>query len=411
MEMLLWLGLLMLVSIVSGKGVLDLSGKQVVNGTWRASVTLPCVYKPLDGFKESSVVWKCSLQDHGTRTLLHRDEGSEDQTILTTFKGRASVRKQPPGDVSLQIEKLEMTDAGIYTCSVTWEARNKTRINKERVITFKVLKVPVSKPVIQSSNGASPILPEGARASLTCLAQGSPPITYQWFKEVAGSNGQIVSNGAVLTFEHLKRSDTGRYYCVVRNRVRTRTERSDALQLTVGEGSTELNTLHPSAKEHTTGTQSPTLWPEFKEHTTAAQGAGTTQSTFGSHGKVSERQGPRTAALPLYIIILIAVLCVVLVLAILSVAFCRRRAKSDNTYKVSYNNNSMNVASGDERRGDASLGTCEGTYEEPNRNVENDYSEEPTKGSEYVAMGTKPENEYELLVNKMELEYEGTNAK
>ncbi|KAH0630889.1 hypothetical protein JD844_004217 [Phrynosoma platyrhinos] len=414
MEMLPGLGLLMLVTTISGKGVLDLSGKQVVNGTWRASVTLPCVYEPLDGFKESGVAWKCSLQDHGIRTLFHRDESSEDQTLLTAFKGRVSVQRQPPGDVSLQIKGLDMTDTGIYTCSVTWEARNKSRINKERVISLKVVKVPVSKPVIQSSNGASPILSEGARTSLTCLAHGSPPIRYQWFKEGAGSNGQIMSNGAVLTFDHLKRSDTGRYYCVVRNRVRPRTEQSDALQLTVEEGSTELNTLHPSMKVHTTTTQPPTLWPGLQAHTTAGQETTSVEKKFKARtaaGPVTPRKtttekGPRKAALPLHIIILIAVLCAVLVLAILSVAFCRRRSKSDHTYEVTYNNNAMNITTGG-----ASPGTCEDTYEEPNRRVDNAYSEEPTKGPEYVAMDTKPDNEYELLVSKMESEYEVTNAK
>uniref|UniRef100_A0A8D2KYH2 Ig-like domain-containing protein n=1 Tax=Varanus komodoensis TaxID=61221 RepID=A0A8D2KYH2_VARKO len=205
----------------------------VVNGTWRAAITLPCVYEPSADFKELRVIWKASWD--ALKTIFHRDANSGDQVLLTTFKGRLSVAKGLPGSVSLLIHQLEMTDTAQYTCEVSWEARNKSLIKRERMTTLKVIKgnlVPASKPIITLSRNAS-VLPVGSRTSLTCSASGSPTITYKWFKEGPGSIDKLLGRTAVLTLDRLQASDSGSYYCTAENRVSSQRRRSDAVRLTV----------------------------------------------------------------------------------------------------------------------------------------------------------------------------------
>ncbi|XP_078236798.1 V-set and immunoglobulin domain-containing protein 4 isoform X3 [Pogona vitticeps] len=376
-----WLWLSVLVTTISGKAILELTGDHVVNGTWKAAVTLRCVYEPSAEFKQVKVVWKASQQDRGFRTIFDQELNSGGQTFTTAFRGRLSLTQQRPGDVSLQIKELTMTDSGSYACEVTWEARNKSRITKEKTTRLQVVKVPVSKPVVQSSYKGS-TLARGTRTSLECSANGSPPIIYRWYKEVPGDHPESIGTGAVLTFDPLQASDAGRYYCEVENKVGTRKEQSDVVELRVDEDSPPLSTHWPST--------------EFKRSTTIGIDPGAASSTTEDHQNTLRRNASREAGLPLYIIIVIAVLSVALLLVVLSVVFHRRRTKGDHTYEVAYNNNPMEVST---------RGQCEeGLYEQPAPRVHNNYTVEPAKDSDYVVM--KADNEYEFLVNKMESEYE-----
>ncbi|XP_061454699.1 V-set and immunoglobulin domain-containing protein 4-like isoform X2 [Rhineura floridana] len=400
MGQLAWLWLLPLASTISGKAVLDLTGTQETQGTWRASVTLPCVYKPSPDFQEQSVIWR--QPDHNARSIFHRDKSSGDQTLLTSYKNRLTVPKQPPGDVSLQIEELEMTDSGQYTCEVAWVAKNKSRIIKARTIMLRVEKVPVTKPVIKPSSMGS-ILPRGTKTNLTCLASGSPPIRYRWFKEVLGSNAKRVGEEAVLVFDRLQTLDTGRYYCEAENRASTQSvEQSDFVQLMVE----EMTTTEWKFKAKSTA------GPFNPKRTTTLKNPVSNSSSATHEERASEWPGPRRATLPLYVIILIAVLCAVLVLVVLSVVFCRRKTKTDLTYEVAYNNNATNITNGDvcPASPGGATGACECEYEEPTIRIDN-YTIDPMKGNEYVIMDTKTDNEYESLVRKMESEYEVVDTK
>ncbi|XP_044293765.1 V-set and immunoglobulin domain-containing protein 4 isoform X2 [Varanus komodoensis] len=364
--------------------VLDLQGLQVVNGTWRAAITLPCVYEPSADFKELRVIWKASWD--ALKTIFHRDANSGDQVLLTTFKGRLSVAKGLPGSVSLLIHQLEMTDTAQYTCEVSWEARNKSLIKRERMTTLKVIKVPASKPIITLSRNAS-VLPVGSRTSLTCSASGSPTITYKWFKEGPGSIDKLLGRTAVLTLDRLQASDSGSYYCTAENRVSSQRRRSDAVRLTVQES--EAPTLRPDTKEPTPTGADPVATSR------ASRGDGTAAGSFGL----------RKASLPLYLIVLIAVLCAALLIAVGLVILCRRKPKSENRCEVTYTNYAM--TSGDTIP--VSLGivpVCGVEYEDPTQMFGNNYTMEPTKGGVYVTMGTNAINDYDILPNKMESEYE-----
>jgi len=78
-------------------------------------------------------------------------------------------------------------------------------------------------------------VPAGARTSLTCVASGSPPISYRWFRSTPGGKALLLSSRAELAWDSLQPSDAGEYYCEAENRVGAgAVRRSDAVELTVG---------------------------------------------------------------------------------------------------------------------------------------------------------------------------------
>uniref|UniRef100_A0A8B9UU97 Ig-like domain-containing protein n=1 Tax=Anas zonorhyncha TaxID=75864 RepID=A0A8B9UU97_9AVES len=95
------------------------------------------------------------------------------------------------------------------------------------------LPVPATKPIIRA--GALGLtVPVGARTSLTCVAHGSPPISYRWFRAVPGGTALPLSSQAELTWDSLRPSDAGTYYCEAENRVGAGVvQRSDAVELVV----------------------------------------------------------------------------------------------------------------------------------------------------------------------------------
>ncbi|XP_019391757.1 PREDICTED: V-set and immunoglobulin domain-containing protein 4-like isoform X4 [Crocodylus porosus] len=211
--------------------ILDLTGTHEIEGVWKSSTILPCIYVPIEDFNQATVVW--TLERDQTRVTIIQRDLSGDHTLLTQYRGRVSIQKEIPGNVSLQIKKLEIPDSGHYTCKVTWRAQNDSLITKEVTTTFRVVKVAVSKPIITPGHLGLAV-PEGARASLTCSARGSPPISYRWFKGEPGGSAVHLSNQAELVFDPLQSSDVGKYYCQAENRARSLvTEQSDVVQLTV----------------------------------------------------------------------------------------------------------------------------------------------------------------------------------
>ncbi|XP_032083990.1 V-set and immunoglobulin domain-containing protein 4 isoform X2 [Thamnophis elegans] len=420
MERWVQLWILSLVAVVPGKAVLHLNGSHSVDGIWRAPATLPCLYQSSSDFKQLTVTWKFSVQGQTPRTILLHD-ASGDHIFLTAFRDRVNVAGNPPGDVSLHIKALEMTDKGSFVCIVELEDQNRNTIRGEKTIQLQVVKVAASKPVVEASSQES-FLPEGSRMSLTCSASGSPPITYQWYKDVPEGEAEELQRGPVLAFEHLQLSDSARYFCTAENKINAQKEQSDSFQLTVEESS-EVSTAEPTG--HTTGLTVPGS-PPGSSHVTQETGtpvwnfvAGTsrrpemtrtrtgrmvTSSTpFGNFsGHQQKTPGAQKKGLPLYIIILIALLSAAFILIVVSVVFCRRKTKTDNIYEVTYNNNALTLEGNENIPASPGVnGNC--LYEEPNSSFSNNYTMEPGKADEYVTMDGKMDNEYEILVTGKKL--------
>ncbi|NWU88854.1 VSIG4 protein, partial [Upupa epops] len=195
--------------------LLELSGVHEIKGTWKASATLPCTYIPSERFTQQTLSW--SLQrDHSASTIFRRDY-SGDHILLSWFRDRVSVPKHSPGNASLLITDLEIPDSGHYTCRVTWKSGNNSLVTKEMTTTVSVVKVAVTKPIIRAAEPGLAV-PAGANTSLTCVASGSPPISYRWFRRVPGGKALLLSSQAELAWDNLQPSDAGKYYCEAENR-------------------------------------------------------------------------------------------------------------------------------------------------------------------------------------------------
>ncbi|XP_027546462.1 V-set and immunoglobulin domain-containing protein 4-like isoform X2 [Neopelma chrysocephalum] len=218
-------------TFISCNALLDLSGVQQVKGTWMGSTTLPCTYVPSEGFTEQALSWSVE-RDSRTSTIFRRDD-SGDHILLSNFRDRVSVPKHSPGNASLLIENLEMSDSGHYTCQVIWRSTNNSLITREVTTIVKIVKVAATKPVIRAGELGLTV-PAGASTSLTCEASGSPPISYRWFRSIPGGKVLLQSSGAQLAWDSLRPSDSGTYFCEAANRVGAGVaQQSDAVQLTV----------------------------------------------------------------------------------------------------------------------------------------------------------------------------------
>ncbi|XP_009463620.1 PREDICTED: uncharacterized protein LOC104012912 [Nipponia nippon] len=200
-------------AFIGCNALLDLSGVHQVKGTWMGSTTLPCTYVPSEGFTQQTLIWSVE-RDYSTSAIFRRDD-SGDHVLLSQFRDRVSVPKHSPGNASLLIENLEIPDSGHYTCQVSWRSKNNSLVTKEVTTTVKVVK---------------------ASTSLTCVASGSPPISYRWFRSTPGGKALLLSSQAELVWDSLRPSDAGEYYCEAENRAGAGVvQQSDAVELTVRE--------------------------------------------------------------------------------------------------------------------------------------------------------------------------------
>ncbi|NXY48051.1 VSIG4 protein, partial [Ceuthmochares aereus] len=194
---------------------LDLSGLTEIEGVWKASTTVPCAYVPLQDFEQQTVTWLVE-HDKSSATIFRRDE-SGDHILLSTYRDRVSVLKDTPGNVSLQILNLEMSDRGTYTCQVSWRMSNNSLITREITTKLEVIKVPATKPTVRAGEQGLSV-PAGSSASLTCEASGSPPIRYRWFRDTPGEAPRLLHSQPELAWGSLQPDDAGTYFCEAKGR-------------------------------------------------------------------------------------------------------------------------------------------------------------------------------------------------
>ncbi|XP_068553021.1 V-set and immunoglobulin domain-containing protein 4-like [Anas acuta] len=394
-----WLAVFVM-AFISCNALLDLSAVHQVEGEWMGSTTLPCTYVPSEGFTQQTLAWSME-RDHSTSTIFRRDE-SGDHILLARFRDRVSVPKRSPGDVSLHITNLEIPDSGHYTCQVIWRSKNNSLITKDVTTTVRVIKVPATKPTIRA--GALGLtVPVGARTSLTCVAHGSPPISYRWFRAVPGGTALPLSSQAELTWDSLRPSDAGTYYCEAENRVGAGVvQRSDAVELVV-RGSPVTQPPTPGTSRHT----GPPLPSEGSE-APHALGDLSTATLSARNDVVSERApaatGPPRAALSPHLYALAAALGGVAIGGLLAALLCRRRTKAEPTYEVAFH------STADVTRLDTNAEVpVQCLKEKINLEAETSYEIVTVKDNNYdnVCKGKNPE--YETLLNSMESEYEVQN--
>ncbi|XP_031979974.1 V-set and immunoglobulin domain-containing protein 4-like isoform X3 [Corvus moneduloides] len=370
-------------SLLHCSAFLDLSGPSEVRGVWRGSITLPCAYVPVEDLVQQTLTWTV-VHDKGSGTIIRRD-GSDDHILLSEYRDRVSIPKDAPGNVSLLILNLEVSDRGTYTCQVTWKDSNNSLIAKEITTKLEVVKVAATKPIIRAGQLGLTV-PAGASTSLTCEASGSPPISYRWFRSVPAGKAVLLSSGAELAWHSLRPSDSGTYFCEAENRAGAgAVQRSDAVQLTV----TDLPTTTVALQRNvaTTGGHHST--------TDLSITATTSESGVGYPGKNDTIHDFQRTGLSLYLVILIAVVCGAVVFLVISLIICVTKPKEAQVYDVKSRN--LRAATSSSR-------DSTGYYEEPISSTENNYVMEPreNKISEEVnknvsdCAGNPQESEYEV---------------
>ncbi|KAL9837467.1 V-set and immunoglobulin domain-containing protein 4-like isoform 2-T2 [Geothlypis trichas] len=373
----------LLSSLLHCSAFLELSGPSEIKGVWKDSVTLPCAYVPVEDLMQQTLTWTV-MHDKGSGAIIRRDD-SGDQVLLSEYRDRVSIPKDAPGNVSLLILSLEISDKGTYTCQVTWRDSNNSLIAKEITISLEVVKVAATKPIIRAAEPGL-TLPAGASTSLRCEAGGSPPISYRWFRRGPAGTAELLSSGAELAWPSLRPSDSGTYFCEAHNRAGAgAVQRSDAVRLTVTEKpQTEL----------VSGGTSAISWTPWGP-TTAADlpiTATTSESGVGYPGKNETIRDFQRTGLSLYLVILIAVVCGAVVFLVISLITCVRKPKEAQVYDVKFHNSR------------AAASSSAGYYEEPISATENHYVMElgENKVSEEVnkdvsgCVANPQESEYEV---------------
>ncbi|XP_054145717.1 V-set and immunoglobulin domain-containing protein 4 [Melozone crissalis] len=401
----------LLSSLLHCNAFLELSGPSEIKGVWKDSVTLPCAYVPVEDLVQQTLTWTV-VHDEGSGAIIRRDD-SGDQVLLSEYRDRVSIPKDDPGNVSLLILNLEISDKGTYTCQVTWRDSNNSLIAKEITTSLEVVKVAATKPIIRAAEPGL-TLPAGASTSLSCEAGGSPPISYRWFRRGPAGTAELLRSGAELAWRSLRASDSGTYFCEAHNRAGAgAVQRSDAVRLTVTDVPTTTAALQrnvgttgglhsttgqgESEKPETelvSGGTSAISWTPWGPTTTADLPitATTSESGVGYAGKNESIQEFQRTGLSLYMVILIAVVCGAVVFLVISLITCMRKPKEAQVYDVKFHNS----------RAAASSST--GHYEEPISATENHYVMElgESKVSEEVnkdvsgCVANPQESEYEV---------------
>ncbi|KAI5756970.1 VSIG4 [Gulo gulo luscus] len=364
----LLLGLLLLdhLTVVTyGHPILE--APESVTGPWKGDVNIPCTYGPLQGYTQVLVKWLVHRGLDPVTIFLHDSSG--DHIQQAKYRGRLQVNHEIPGDVSLQLNTLEMDDRSHYTCEVTWQTPNGNQVVREKIIELRVQKFSVSKPTVMTGSGYGFTVPQGMTISLQCQAWGSPPISYTWYKEQTNNQEPIkVAVLSTLLFKPAMVADSGSYFCTAKARVGSE-QRSNTVKFLVED----------SSKSVKTKTETPTTmkYPLEATSTTNLIWNWTTE-VDGYLGKPSAEPGKD---LPIFSIVLIISLCCIVVFIMAYVMFCRKTSQQEHVYEVARTHAREASNSGEAWR--VAIFTSGCSSEEPSSQTPgNDYSEDLCLGQE-----------------------------
>lgn len=122
----------------SSSGHPILEAPESVTGPWKGDVNIPCTYGPLQGYTQVLVKWLVHRGLDPVTIFLHDSSG--DHIQQAKYRGRLQVNHKIPGDVSLQLNTLEMDDRSHYTCEVTWQTPNGNQVVRDKIIELRVQK-------------------------------------------------------------------------------------------------------------------------------------------------------------------------------------------------------------------------------------------------------------------------------
>ncbi|XP_014021605.1 igLON family member 5 isoform X2 [Salmo salar] len=118
-----------------------------------------------------SIILRCKIDEEVThKAWLNRSNILFAGTDKWSLDSRVSLVNSNTSDFSIQIERVEVADEGLYTCS--FQASNKPRIAH----VFLIVQVPAR--IVNISQDVS--VNEGGNVYLFCLAVGRPEPTVTW---------------------------------------------------------------------------------------------------------------------------------------------------------------------------------------------------------------------------------------
>uniref|UniRef100_A0A8C3VRC6 V-set and immunoglobulin domain containing 4 n=1 Tax=Catagonus wagneri TaxID=51154 RepID=A0A8C3VRC6_9CETA len=358
-----------------------------VTGPWKGDVNIPCTYGPVQGYTQVLVKW---LVQHGSEpvTIFLRDS-SGDHIQQAKYRGRLHVN-EVPGDVSLQLNTLEMDDQRHYTCEVTWQTPDGNQVVRDKTIELHVRKLSVSKPTVTTGSGYGFTVLQGMRISLQCQAQGSPPISYAWYKEQT-NNQEPIKVGALgtLLFKPAVVTDSGFYFCTAKGRVGSE-QHSDTVKFAVKDSSNPLE-----AKTKTP----PTMQSPLEATSTVNSSWGWTTEMDGYIGKTSAGPGK---GLPIFAIILIISLCCIVAITMTYIMLCRKTSQQEHVYEVS-RVHAREASDGETMR--VAIFTSGCSSEDPPSQLGNNYSDEVCLGQEYQII-IQINGDYPCLLHTVPWNYE-----
>ncbi|XP_004470441.2 V-set and immunoglobulin domain-containing protein 4 [Dasypus novemcinctus] len=317
----LLLGLLLLGHLtVFTYGFPVLEAPESVTGPWKGDVNIPCTYGPLQGYNQVLMKWLVQRGSHPVTIFLRDSSG--DHIQQAKFRGRLHVNHEVPGDVSLQLNTLEIDDWSHYICEVTWQTPDGNSVVRDKNIELRVQKLSVSKPTVTTGNGYGFTVPQGMRISLQCQAQGSPPISYVWYKERTANQEPIkVTALGTLFFKPAVVADSGSYFCTAKGRVGSE-QRSELVKFVVKD----------SSKTLCTKTEAPTFMQTALEATSTINPSWSW--TIKVDGYLGETNAGPGNGLPIFAIILIISLCCMVVFTMAYIMLCRKMPQQERVYEV-----------------------------------------------------------------------------
>ncbi|XP_004595318.2 V-set and immunoglobulin domain-containing protein 4 isoform X1 [Ochotona princeps] len=383
-----------LTAITYGHPILE--APESVTGPWKGDVTIPCTYGLLPGYTQVLVKWL--VQRYSDPVTIFLRDSSGDHIQQAKYRGRLHLNQEIPGDVSLQLNVLEMDDRSHYTCEVTWQTPDGKQVVRDKIIELRVQKLSVSKPTVTSGSSYGFTVPQGMRISLQCHAQGSPPISYVWYKEQANNQEPIkVAALSTLFFKPAVLADSGSYFCIAKGRVGSE-QRSDTVKFVVKDSfkPPKIKTETLSSTEAPISTQLPLAVTS------------TTNQSWNQTGEVDQYHGTTITGpgkdLPIFAIILIISLCCLVVFTMVYIMLCRKTSQQEHVNEVA-RMNAREASNSQETTRVAIFASDCSSDESALQVLGNNYSDKPCLGQEYQTM-THPNGDKTCLLNTAPIDYE-----
>uniref|UniRef100_A0A8C5WF77 Ig-like domain-containing protein n=1 Tax=Leptobrachium leishanense TaxID=445787 RepID=A0A8C5WF77_9ANUR len=346
-------------------GDLSLAIEHNVKGVKGQSLVIPCKYTPSDQYTENEVKW------YKDETLIFQRLNSEDHVMLANLRNRVAVSKSPLGDVSLTIYKLKPVDTGDYKCKVKWKSLQGTNtiVTKEDTSAVTLLKEfqattkPKVKITTENKSSFMTIFPATAKPKVKITTEFKPGFMTKF---------SATTKPKVKITTAFKSSLMTKSPATEKPKVKITTDNKPDLVTDKFSTKNNAKIINTNAKE-----------PTLMFHTTAEPST--------SHNRVTEYTG---SGVPLHIVLILGLVCLLSMITIMIILIMRRNRKSDSDVGI------LTMSQLADNLAPTTINSCQPCANQVSR-ASNDY--EPFKDqSEYQAMFSMPDNEYELLLTERE---------